>query len=150
MATYYSIHEVHDRIIKFIDTGDYTLFTRAGEKNIRAIMYNNFTPRDTLEIISRIGYKALIDVSRITYKKNGEEQLFTAINELFNDGTLVSFSNDDYARSRLGLIIPPELLKKVVVKKLEENEMSISSISLTELILNEINKLEEKKNIGRK
>lgn len=150
MGTYYSVHEVHERIMKFIDTGDYTLFTRTGEKNIRAIMYNNFTPSDTLEIISRIGWKALINVSKITYDKNGEEQLFTAVKELFNDEGLTSFSNDDYARSRLGLVIPPELLKKVIVSKLEENSMNISTISLTQLILEEINKLDNKKKHGRK
>ena len=150
MATYYSTHEVHERIMKFIDTGDYTLFTKSGDKSVRAIMYNNFTPKDTLEIISRIGYKALVDVSMVTYKKNGEEQLFVAIKELFDDGTLVSFSNDDYVRSRLGLIIPPGLLKKVIVSKLEEKGMNISSISLAMLMLDEIKILEDKKVSRRK
>lgn len=150
MATYYSVHEVHERIMKFIDTGDYTLFTKLGEKNIRAVMYNNFTPRDTLEIISRIGYKALIDVSKVTYEKNGEEQLFAAIKELFNDGTLVSFSNDDYARSRLGLVIPPKLLKTVIISKLKENGMTTSTISFMQLMLKEINKLDGNKKISRK
>ena len=150
MATYYSTHEVHSRIMNFIDTGDYSLFTREGEKNIRAIMYNNFTPNNTLEVITRIGWKALVNVSKITYDKNGEEQLFIALKELFDDGRLISFTNDDYARSRLGLIIPPDLLKSVIVSKLEDNNMDISSISLTKLILEEINNLNEKKVNGRK
>lgn len=150
LATYYGVDEVHNRIMKFIDTGDYTLFTRDGDKNIRSIMYNNFTPASTYEVISRIGWKALVNVSKITYYKNGEEQLFAAIKELFNNEGLLSFSNDDYARSRLGLVIPPELLRKVIVSKLEENNMNISSISLTQLILEEIGKLEEKKVNDRK
>lgn len=136
--------------MNFIDTGDYSLFTREGEKNIRAIMYNNFTPNNTLEVITRIGWKALVNVSKITYDKNGEEQLFIALKELFDDGRLISFTNDDYARSRLGLIIPPDLLKSVIVSKLEDNNMDISSISLTKLILEEINNLNEKKVNGRK
>lgn len=150
MATYYSVHEVHNRIMKFIDTGDYTLFTRNGDKNIRSVMYNNFTSNSALEVISRMGWKALINASKNTYDKNGEDQLFTAIKELFNEGTLVSFTNDDYARSRLGLVIPPELLKRVIVSKLEENNMNISSISLTQLILEEMNNLDKKKVNGRK
>lgn len=150
MATYYSVDEVHNRIMSFIETGNYTLFTKMGDKNIRAIMYNNFTPQSTLEVISRIGWKALINVSRVTYDKNGEEQLFTALKELFNDGKLISFTNDDYARSRLGLIIPPQLLKRVMVSKLEENNKNISSISLAQLILEEIGKLDVKKVNGRK
>lgn len=150
LATYYSVEEVHNRIMKFIDTGDYTLFTREGDKNIRAIMYNNFSPTDTLEIISRIGWKALVDVSRTTYNKCGEEQLFLAVKELFNGDGMSSFTNDDYARSRLGLVIPPELLRKVMISKLNQNGKSISSISVAELVLEEINVMEEKKSNGRK
>ena len=105
-------------------------------------MYNNFTAKDTLEIISRIGYKALITASKTTYDKNGKEQLKTAIEELFNNKSLLSFTNDDYTRSRLGLVIPKELLKKVIISKLEEKNMNVDSTSLMQLIMEEINVLE--------
>lgn len=150
MGNYYSTHEVHNRIMKFIETGDYTLFTKQGEKNIRAIMYNNFSQNSALKVIYRIGWKALVNVSKNTYEKNGEKQLFTAIDELFDGKGLISFTNDGYARSRLGLIIPSQLLKSVIVCKLTENGMNINSDSLMQLIMNEINKLEDNKKISRK
>lgn len=146
MDAYYSVDEVHMRIMKFIETGDYTLFTRDGEKNIRAIMCNNFTPSDALKVISRIGWKALVEVSRITYNKNGYEQLATAICELYEGKGLLSFTNDGYVRSCLGLVIPPVLLKDVIINKLMEKNMEISSDSLFQLILEEIDTYDKKVN----
>ena len=69
---------------------------------------------------------------------------------MFNEGEMKYFTNDYSSRSRLGLIIPPELLKTVIVGKLEENVMNISSISLMQLIMQEINKLEDNKSNSRK
>ena len=60
------------------------------------------------------------------------------------------FTNDYEVRSYLTFIIPPELLKSVIIDKLNENGKSISSVSLYELIFYEISsKLEKEKN-GRK
>lgn len=152
LATYYSIDRVHKIIMAFIKTGEYNLFTRKiGDfGGVRAIIENNFSPNDVKNIVSNLGWKALISASKVTYDKYGEEQLFAAIKNVFNGDGILKFTNDYNVRSRLGLIIPSELLKEVIVSKLNENSMSISTISLMNLVLNEINKLEEKKNNGRK
>ena len=148
LTNYYSVGDVHKIIMNYIKTGDIKSFTR--KDDIRNIIYDNFTSEDVKNIISDLGWKALIQVSRITYDKYGEDQLFAAIKGLFCDGDIKYFTNDYSSRSRLGLVIPPELLKKVIVSKLEENGMNISSISLTQLIMQEISKLEDNKMVSRK
>lgn len=153
LASYYSIDYVHKLIMEFIKTGDYNLFTRdyGGLRNIiRNILENNFSKEDVKNIISELGWKALISASRVTYDKYDDEQLFGAIKNLFNGDGILEFTNDYDVRSYLGFIIPPELLKSVIVEKLSESGKNISSISLTELVLEEINMLEEKKSVGRK
>ena len=134
LANYYSVDDVHKIIMKFIENGNYNLFTRRDD--IRNIVSDNFSQNDVRNIVSNLGWNAFIYASKVTYDKYGEEQLFAAIKGIFN------------ARSRLGLIIPPKLLKEVIVSKLNEYGKSISGISLAELVLEEINKLEEKKNNG--
>lgn len=148
LTNYYSVEDVHKIIIKYINTGDVKIFTR--KNDIRTIIYDNFSGDDVNKIISNLGWKALIQVARSTYYKYGEEQLFAAIKNLFNSGDIKYFTNDGSTRSRLGLVIPPELLKNVIVRKLEENNMNISSISLMQLIMQEINKLEDNKSNSRK
>ena len=152
LATYYSVDYVHKIIMTFIETGDYNLFTRKyGEHGgIRNIMVNSFSPLETKNIISDIGWKALIFAAKVTYDKYGEEQLFDAIKNVFNGDGIIEFTNDNEARSRLGLVIPLQLLREVITCKLNERGMSISSMSLMELVLEEINKLDNKKKYGRK
>lgn len=148
LTNYDSVDDVHKIIMNYIKTGDIKSFTR--KDDIRNIIYDNFTSNDVKNIISDLGWRALIQVSKITYDKYGEDQLFVAIKNLFSDGNIKYFTNDYSSRSRLGLVIPPELLKSVIVNKLEENGMNISTVSLTQLIMEEINKLEDKKKISRK
>ena len=113
-------------------------------------MVNSFSPLETKNIISDIGWKALIFAAKVTYDKYGEEQLFDAIKNVFNGDGIIEFTNDNEARSRLGLVIPLQLLREVITCKLNERGMSISSMSLMELVLEEINKLDNKKKYGRK
>lgn len=148
LANYYTIDDVHKIIMKFIDTGDIRLFTRRDD--IRAVVSENFTPLDVKNIISDLGYNAFVYASKVTYDKYGEEQLFAAVKDVFNGVGIKKFTNDNGARSRLGLVIPPELLREVIIGKLNRNDMSISSISLANLVLEEINNLEVNKINGRK
>lgn len=147
LTNYYSVDDVHRIIMNYIKTANIKAFTR--KEDIRQIIHDNFTPEDVKNIISSLGWKALIQASKVTYDKYGEEQLFAAIKSLFNEGEMKYFTNDYSSRSRLGLIIPPELLKTVIVGKLEENVMNISSISLAQLIMQEINKMDDNKKISR-
>lgn len=148
LTNYYSVEEVHKIIMKYIETGNVNLFTR--KDGIRAVISDNFTSEDVKKIISNLGYNAFISVSKFTYEKYGEEQLFAAIKDLFNGQGIKKFTNDSGGRSRLGLVIPSNLLREVIVNKLNESGMSISCISLSTLVLDEINKTEEKKGNGRK
>ena len=147
LTNYYSVDDVHRIIMNYIKTGNIKSFSR--KEYIRQIIHDNFAPEDVKNIVSSLGWKALIQASRVTYDKYGEDQLFAAIKNLFNDGKIKYFTNDYSSRSRLGLVIPPELLKSVIVSKLEENDMNISSISFTQLIIQKINKLDDNKKISR-
>lgn len=144
LTNYYSITDVHRIIMKYIETGDVKYFTR--KDDIRTIVSDNFDANDVKKIISNLGYNAFVSASRITYDKYGEEQLFAAIKDLFNGDGLKKFTNDYGARSRLGLVIPYQLLKEVIVSKLTENGLNVSSISLANFVLDEIGKSEEIKN----
>lgn len=148
----YTKEDVHLILMKFIETGNYNLFTRFDDRKepIRSIIYDNFTPDDVKNIICNIGWKAFIVASKVTYDKYGEEWLFKAIDKYLKTDQISGFTREQEARGRLGLVIPPQLLKEVINCKLNEKGVSISSISLMNLMLEEINKLEEKKNFGRK
>lgn len=140
LATYYSIEHVHKIIMQFIKTGEYNLFARklGNTSGIRALIENNFTKEDVKKIISDLGWRALISASKITYEKYGEGQLFAAIKNVFSGNGISEFTNDYEVRSRLGIIIPLELLKEVTVSKLNEKNMSISTISFMKLVLREM------------
>lgn len=144
LTNYYSITDVHRIVMKYIETGEVKYFTR--KDDIRTIISDNFSADDVKKIISNLGYNAFISASRITYDKYGEEQLFAAIKDLFNGDGLKKFTNDYGARSRLGLVIPYDLLREVIIGKLTENGLNISSISLANFVLDEISRSEEVKN----
>ena len=141
LTNYYSVGDVHKIIMMFIENNDIRLFTR--KDDIRAIVNNNFTSDDVKKIVSNLGWNAFIDASKVTYEKYGEEQLFAAIKRFFYDEDIQSFTNDYEVRSRLGLVIPPKLLKSVIAEKLSSVGKNISSISLTQFILDEINKIDK-------
>ncbi len=140
LATYYSVEYVHKIIMTFINTGEYNLFTRKyGDfGGVRAIVVNNFSSCDVKRIISDIGWKAFITATKVTYDKYGEEQMITAVKNVFNGDGILGFTNDFEVRSRLGLVIPRELLKEVMVSRLGDNDMSIDSISFANLVMEEI------------
>lgn len=152
LTSYYSVDYVHKMIMEFIKTNNYDLFTRkyGDYGGVRTIIRNNFSSTDVKNIISDLGWKAFISASKVTYDKYGEDQLFAAIKNVFNGEGISEFTNDHEVRSYLGLIIPYELLKEVIVSKMHENDMSISTISLANLMLEEINKIEDRKVNGRK
>ena len=148
LANYYSVNDVHKIIMKFIETGDYKLFTR--KEDIRIIIYDNFAPIDVKNIISNLGWNAFIYASKVTYDKYGEDQLFVAVKKVFSGEGINGFTNDYDARSRLGLVIPQKLLINVMISKLNEAGRSISNISLMQFVLEEIGKLGLNKSNGRK
>lgn len=144
LTNYYSVDDVHKIIMKYIETGNVRYFTR--KNDIRTIIKDNFSPSDIENIIFNLGYNAFISASKYTYDKYGEEQLFAAIKCLFNEGNLQKFTNDSGVRSRLGLVVPPQLLKKILISKLQEADRNISSISLALLTIEELNKLDIQNN----
>ena len=148
LTNYYSLSDVHKIIISFIDTGDYRLFTR--KDDIRTVVMENFAPLDVKNIVSDLGWKAFIAASRVTYDKYGYDWLFEAIVKYLNSEKISGFTRDGDVRSRLGLVIPPSLLRDVITNKLNENGMDIGVVSLTNLVMQEIMKEENKKVNGRK
>lgn len=148
LSNYYSVSDVHKIIMKFIETGDYNLFTRRDD--IRNVVIDNFTKENLYDIVCSLGYDSFISASLVTYEKYGEEQLFLAIKMFFAGEGINSFTNDRGVRSRLGLVVPYEILKKKLISKLEEKGLSISSISLAMFVMDEIGNLDKKKNNSRK
>ena len=148
LANYYSVDDVHKIIMNFITNADVKVFTRRDD--IRTVISDNFSPQDVKNIISNLGWNAFLSAAMGTYDKYGEEWLYYAIDNYFKGKGILGFTREGGVRSGLGLVIPPQLLRDVIVNKLEEKSMDISSISLTQLILEEIEKLDEKKVNGRK
>lgn len=148
----YNKEDVHLIIMRFIQTGNYNLFTRFDDRRepIRSIIYDNFSSEDVRNIISNIGWKAFITASKVTYDKYGESWLLNAVDKYLKTGQISGFTREQEARGRLGLVIPPELLRQVITYKLEERGMPLSSASLTDLMLEEIGKLDDNKKVGRK
>jgi len=136
LSNYYSAYDIHNIMINYINSGDIRYFTR--KDDIRYIISNNFSPIYLKNIISSLGWRAFISVSKCTYDKYGEEQLTAAIKDVFCGDGFEKFTNDNGVRSRLALIIPYDLLREIFISKLEEKGMSISNISLTDLVLDEL------------
>lgn len=147
----YSVGDIHKIIMTFIETENYSLFPRkdANGDNVRAVIFD-YSSDDIRNIISNLGWKALIAASSDTYHKYGEEQLFGALKKLFADNDIGLFTNQYDSRSRLSLVIPPLLLKSEIVRRLQDNGKSISTISLMEVVMEEVEKTIDKKNNGRK
>ena len=147
----YRLDDIHKIIMLFIETGNYNLFPRKdnNDDKIRTIMYD-FSSYDVKKIISIIGWKALLAASIDTYYKYGEEQLFGALETLYEKNKINLFTNDYGSRSKLSLVIPPELLKEVINNKLNISGKDINTNSFFELVKEEICNLEEKKEDGRK
>ena len=136
LANYYSVGDVHKIIMNYIETGNVNLFTR--NDDIRAIISNNFSKEDIKNIISILGWKALVAASKLTYNKYGSEQLINATQKLLDNEEISGFTRDNDVRSYLGLVIPSVLLREVIENKILENSMELTTESLTDLVLEEI------------
>lgn len=148
----YSVQDAHNIIMEFIKTGNYNLFSRRDDRGeeIRSIVYDNFTSEDVKNIVSILGWKALISAAVATYDKYGEEQLHEAVKNVFNNKGINLFTNDHGVRSCLGLIIPDKLLREVITSKLIEKGQSVSENSFMDLVLEEVNERCQKRVTGRK
>ena len=91
LTYYYSLDEVHERIMKYIESGNINQFTR--RDNIRKIVAENYTPLIMNSILKEMGWSALLDVSNETYQKYGYEQLVYAVDKLINENKIDSFTN---------------------------------------------------------
>ena len=136
LANYYSVSYVHKIIMNYIETGNVNLFTRCDD--IRTIISNNFTKEDVKNIISILGWKALVAASKLTYNKYGTEQLINATDKLLHSEEISGFTRDNDVRSYLGLVIPSMLLREVIENKMEEKSIELTTESLTDLVLDEI------------
>lgn len=148
LANYYSVHDVHKIIMNFIHNGNVNVFTR--RDNIRNIIRDNFSSDDVKNIVSNLGWNAFLSASKITFEKYGEEWLHNAIDNYLKGTGLTGFTRDNGVRSRLGLVIPPQLLYDMIKRKVNDRSMEFNVDSITDLVLYEINNVDEKKkNRGR-
>lgn len=148
LTNYYGVDSIHSIIMAYIESGNDKYFTR--KDDIRYVISNNFTTDYLKTVMSRLGWRAFIAACKCTYDKYGEEQLFSALKDIFCGDGFGKITNDYGVRSRLALSIPYDLLKGVIINKLEENGMSISSISLANLVLDEISKIDLNKDVIKK
>lgn len=133
LSSIYNLDEVHLIIMKYIETGNKSLFPR--EDNIRKVIIENFSPNKLKRLISEMGWHALISATYETYHKYGYDQSIYAINKLLEKDDISSFTNDNSTRSYLGMIIPIELLKNIIKEKLTSLEIDITASNLTDIIL---------------
>lgn len=142
LAYFYSnLDEVHERIMRYIETGNINLFTR--KNDIRKIVSENFTPSMMRSILKEMGWNALLDVSNETYQKYGYEQLVYAVDKLIKENKIDSFTNRNDARSYLGFVIPSKILKMIIDDKMKNG--SLTDEELSNIILDNINNQENKK-----
>lgn len=143
LTYYYSLDEIHKRIMNYIETEDINQFTR--RNNIRKTVSENFTPSLLKNILKEMGWNALLDVSNETYQKYGKEQLIYAVNKLIQESKIDAFTNNNDSRSYLGYIIPLKLLRNLLDDKIKEENTELTKENLTNIILNNIEKEETKK-----
>ena len=148
LANYYSIEDVHEIIMKFICTGNVRFFTRRDD--IRTIVSDNFTKEKFKNIISNLGWNAFLSACKVTCDKYGEEWLYNAIDEYLIGKRISGFTRDGNVRSRLGLIIPTDLLRSVINDKIKQKGVELDTFSVTSMVLEEINKTEKNNVNGRK
>lgn len=136
LSSIYSIEELHQRIIKYIETGNINYFTR--ECQIRSNVQTFFTPESMKEEIKSIGWDALVVVYQKTYEKYGYEQATMAIKKIMEEGKLNFLTNDLDRRSYLSLVIPISLLKEIIIQKTSSTEAD----EISNYLVNFLNKTE--------
>ena len=147
LNNYYSVDDIHKIIMQFIESGNYRLFTR--KNNIRSIVMDNFAPEDVKNIISDLGWKAFLSASKVTYDKYGSEWLYSAIDKYLNNMGISGFTRDDGVRSRLGLVIPPLLLREKIMNIMFEKGIELNTENLTNLVLEETTMKKNNRTNGR-
>lgn len=138
LSNKYGTKEMHSRINKYLDTGDSDIFTREG--NARRIMYENFNKESLTNLLLELGYSALVEASIRTVEKYGEGQLYYAVNKLLCFHQIDGFTNTNDARSYLGFISNERIIYKVLMDKLEKDGKKVNAQSVTNLLLEEVNK----------
>ncbi|MGM9876871.1 MAG: hypothetical protein ACI310_06585 [Bacilli bacterium] len=120
LSKYYTTNDIHRIILKYIETGDLTYFTR--RDNIRQIAAS-FSPEKLNNIINEMSTNALLDAIIITEERypNMSQSEF-AIKLFILNGDLSGFTNYNNSRSYLGLVSPPEKLLDILRKKLPYEE----------------------------
>ncbi len=137
LSNYYGIEDAHRIIIKYIDTGNISYFTR--RDSIRRIVLENFSPQRLKEILTIMGYNALVSASDITLQKYNYEQLNYAINNMFTEGKIDGFTNRDNARSYLGMVGIPKLLSEALAERAGSKGVELTPETISNIIIDEIN-----------
>ena len=147
----YNLEEAHLRILTYFEKGNVNIFTR--DYGIRKIIQERFTPVKLKEIISEIGFSALIDASYETLKKYDYNQLEYAIKillkEIENKKSLEGFTNKNDVRSRLGFIIPELLLVEVMKSKASELGITPTAENIANMLNEYVNEKRNNKKSGR-
>ncbi len=149
MCSYCSLEGVHKLITIYIRTGNVRLFTR--KDGIRSIIIDNFPPKRLEALISQMGYSALMSAVRETFIKYGKKQTCFAIDGLMEENDIGRFTNTNNARSYLGFIIPPEMLKNYVSKKVINDGYGTDTVDfIYQMIVRDINRKnsEDDKNLN--
>ena len=138
LTYHYSLEEVHQRILYYLDNKDINIFTR--KDNIRQIIKENFSPEKLKLIISNIGLNALISAAYETNKKYERQQVLYGVTKLIENKDIAGFTNDNDTRSYLGLVIPIDLLLEVLKNKTQELNIELTPDNITNYLLEEIQK----------
>ncbi len=144
MCSYYSISEVHMRILEYISKENVNYFTR--RDGIRALVNYYFPPYKIKTMLKDMSWNAFLSASLTTMQKYDYNQLLYAIDNLLKEEKIDGFTNQNNVRSYLGIILIPELFQEL----LEEKGISITSSSLADIVICESKKFETTKKVGKK
>ncbi len=148
LSNYYSLDNVHKILINYIDKGEINYFTR--REGIRKFVSDNFSQASLKSILYIINWEALVSSSYATYQKYGYDQLVYALSKFLNEGQLNSFTNQNHERSYLGIVFVPEILNKVLEDKLPKDTTTKREITLSDTIIRQVEKSQNRENNGKK
>ena len=123
-----STDHLHDVVMKYISTDNVGIFTR--KYNIRDVIKNNFNREKFKNYLMLLGESAMLKVAKETKNKYGDEQLKEALKEAGETGKINIFTNDNGARSELGLILPRDLVKELVNENSKIKDSFFDKISI--------------------
>jgi hypothetical protein len=144
----YGYEETNIRIFKFLETGNYNLFTR--ENNIRSYLVNNNFTEDMVKelylLTTREKRDILANASYDTYQKYGYAQIFVALKNA-QLGNYNNFTNDNKGRYTLRSTITSGEIMGLILGKYLENGYDIKDIQkeYDEMIREYLNQLEKRK-----